>query len=301
MQIYDLCLAWNWEHDADFANLLEAACQDRGLSFYQVTPQNIDHTVFCMASGQMNFRILFDRASDSDIRFMPLVHWAVTQGIQSINPFLLARQAWDKAIMNDSFCQAGLCTPKTLIIPSFLDEPDLEQVDVSELGQSFVIKPAHGGGGIGVLTQATTWEEVATARQEYPQDKYLLQTFIAPVQLGARPAWFRVIYFSGQVFPCWWEPVNHIYAFVDEIEETQLSLQPLRSISAMIAEICNLELFSTEIALTPQGSFTVIDHVNDPIDLRLQTRCPDGIPDWIVRAIAEGMADLVRDRVMCQV
>lgn len=299
MQIYDLCLAWNWEHDTDFTNLLEAAFLARGLSLYQVTPQNIDYTVYCLASEQMNFQMLFDRASDSDIRFMPLVYWSITQEIKSVNPFRLARRAWDKVIMNDSFCRAGLCTPKTIVIPSYNDEPDLKPIDLCDLGERFVIKPAQGGGGEGVLLQATTWEEVMAARQEYPHDQYLLQEFIVPVQLGVRPAWFRVIYSAGQVYPCWWEPINHIYTFIDEIEETQLSLQPLRSITAMIADICHLELFSTEIALTPQGSFTVIDHVNDPIDMRLQSRCPDGIPDWIVQAIAGGMVDLMRERMVC--
>ncbi len=301
MQIYDLCLSWNWEHDADFTNLLEAACLARGLSLYQVTPQNVDYTVYCLASEQMNFQMLFDRASDSDIRFMPLVYWSITQEIKSVNPYRLARQAWDKVIMNDSFCRAGLCTPKTIVIPSYNDEPDLKSIDLNDLGERFVIKPAHGGGGEGVLLQATTWEEVVAARQEYPHDQYMLQDFIVPVQLGARPAWFRVIYSAGQVYPCWWEPINHTYTFIDEIEEIQLSLQPLRSITSMIADICHLELFSTEIALTPQGSFTVIDHVNDPIDMRLQSRCPDGIPDGIVQAIAEGMVELVRERMMCKI
>jgi hypothetical protein len=36
MTHFDLCLAWNWEYDQGFANLLEQACTARGLSLLQV-------------------------------------------------------------------------------------------------------------------------------------------------------------------------------------------------------------------------------------------------------------------------
>jgi hypothetical protein len=51
-------------------------------------------------------------------------------------------------------------------------------------------------------------------------------------------------------------------------------------------------LFSCEIALTNDHSFVVVDYVNDPLDLRLQSRCVDGVPDDIVAAIANQLARL---------
>ncbi len=48
-----------------------------------------------------------------------------------------------------------------------------------------------------------------------------------------------------------------------------------------------MDLFSSEIALVPDGRFIVVDYVNDPLDLRLQSQTPEGVPDAIVRAIAE--------------
>ncbi|MCC7511318.1 MAG: hypothetical protein IT296_01585, partial [Anaerolineae bacterium] len=35
----------------------------------------------------------------------------------------------------------------------------------------------------------------------------------------------------------------------------------------------------------------VVDYVNDPIDLRLQSRAADGVPDFIVERIAARIAD----------
>jgi hypothetical protein len=35
----------------------------------------------------------------------------------------------------------------------------------------------------------------------------------------------------------------------------------------------------------------IVDYVNDPIDLRLQSRALDGVPDFIVEDIAARIAD----------
>jgi hypothetical protein len=154
-----------------------------------------------------------------------------------------------------------------------------------------VLKPAHGGGSKGVHIGPLTFEQVAGARQEYSTDQYLLQAYISPVQLGNRPAWFRLIVFGSQVYPCWWDPTTHIYTSLHHAEEERLSLQPLRPIAATIRQICGLDLFSTEVALTAQGLFVVVDPVNDPIDLRLQSCTPDGLTDEIAWTIANGLAE----------
>jgi hypothetical protein len=48
--------------------------------------------------------------------------------------------------------------------------------------------------------------------------------------------------------------------------------------------------------LTASGHFVVVDYVNNPIDLRLQSATPDGVPDETVRDIAGRLAELVFER-----
>jgi len=295
MSSYDLCIAWNWEYDADFIMLLDMACQSRGLSPLQITPDNMVDMLQSFASNQIACRAFFDRASDADVRFIPVIQWAHNHAVYHINPYELARRTWDKATMHLAFTSAGLHTPYTIILPSYEEQPILPPIGLSLLGDSFTIKPAHGGGGEGVVIEATSLSQVLVARQEYPADRYLLQAHIVPVQLGSRPAWFRVIYCAGQVYPCWWDTRTHIYTPVTFAEESHYCLTPLYRITASIARICGLDLFSTEIALTPDGLFVVVDYVNDQIDLRLQSKAFDGVPDEIVRDIAERLAVLVAD------
>jgi hypothetical protein len=113
--------------------------------------------------------------------------------------------------------------------------------------------------------------------------------------LNERKAWFRVIGCVGEIYPCWWDTHTHVYTPVSDEEEQTHGLQPLREISRKIWELYHLELFSTEIAYTAEGLFIVVDYINDPIDLRLQSKALDGIPDSIVAEIAEKLVGYVKN------
>jgi hypothetical protein len=293
MHTYDLCLAWNWEYDADFLALLDNACRLRGLGLLQATLRNIYELIEAVTHQQILFRFFWDRASEHDIRFKPLVDWIAKQDITCINAHDKTTRACDKATMHYTLIHAGLHTPYTIILPSYADQPALSTMDLQPLGKRFTIKPAHGGGGEGVIMDASTFDEVRTARQDYPSDHYLLQAHIDPVVLASRPAWFRVIYCTGKSYPCWWDPQTHIYTPVTENEERDLGLTPLHEMVQTIARLSGLEILSTEIALTASGKFVVIDYVNDQIDLRLQSKAADCVPDFIVHDIAERLADFV--------
>jgi hypothetical protein len=142
--------------------------------------------------------------------------------------------------------------------------------------------------------EATSVQQVLAARQEYGNDAYLLQAHIAAVQLGSRAAWFRVLCCAGRVYPCWWDTGTHVYTPVASAEEGEYGLQPLRDIIASIAQICGLQMFSTEIAFTADGRFVIVDYANDQIDLRLQSKAYDGVPDHIVLDMADCVVGLVQ-------
>jgi hypothetical protein len=299
MSRYDLCLVWNWEYDADFVHLLEAACAARGVSLLQVTPETLAQVLDGLENGEITFATFFDRASESDPRFHPLAEWAGKNKIFHINP--RARIIWanDKATMQPEFIRYGLDTPYTVILPSCTEQSDIPQMDLSLLSGSFAIKPACEGGGDGVILEASTWEQVLTARRQFPHEKYLLQAHVATRTLAGRPSWFRVIYCDGAAYSCWWDPRTHVYARVTAEERARFGLRDLYEVPRRIAQICRLHLFSTEIALAEAGRFLVVDYVNNPVDLRLQSKAVDGVPDVIVENIAGRLARMA-DRYKSQ-
>ena len=296
MEYYDFCFAWNWEYDSDFVKVLDRACQCQGVSLFQVTPENLNSTLLSLGMGQVSFYSYLDRASDTDERFQALAQLSNPETLIRINRFDLAHRTWDKAAMHRKFVNAGLDAPYTVILPSFSKQPDLPPLDLQTLGGWFAIKPAHGGGGKGVVANASSWEQVLAARCEYSEDEYLLQAQVLPTSLAGRPAWFRVIYCMGQIFACWWDPCTHFYTPLTTSELNSFDLFPLLNISKHIAQLCQLELYSTEIALTPTGRFEIVDYINDPIDLRLQSSYTEGVPDSIIHSIADHLANHVSIR-----
>jgi hypothetical protein len=295
MVIYDLCVAWNWAYDADFIGLLDISCQSMGLSLLQIKPDNLPQMLNSLVGGELSCRVFFDRASDVDPQFLPLIQWVGEDSIRSINAYERAARTWDKAEMHSTLVSQGFNVPPTIILPPYIDQPELPALDLCPLGEQFTIKPAHGSGGVGVLTNATSWEQAISVRQEHATDQYLLQAHITPVQLDTRPAWFRVLYCAGQAYPCWWDPSSHIYTPVTDFDKECHGLNPLEEIISSIAELCGLDLFSTEIAFISEDRFVVVDYVNDQIDLRLQSNAAEGVPDEIVKSIAHRLVSDVAD------
>lgn len=292
MPVWDLCFAWDWEHDAGFALLLDAACKSLGLTCLQITSRNLVDELALLGSQGPHWRVLFDRASDAESRYQPLVDWAEKLNIPCINPQKQARWTHDKATMHLEFLTAGLEAPYTMILPPFLEQPVIEPLDLRPLGGQFAIKPACGGGGEGVVLESSTWEQVITARQQYPGEKYLLQAHIAPRLLDDRLAWFRILYCDGAIFSSWWDPHTHIYLPMTSTERFRFNLRGLVEMTRRIASLCCLDLFSTEIALSTEDRCVVVDYVNDPVDLRMQSSAVDGVPDAIVNKIARRLAML---------
>ncbi len=286
----DLCLPWYWEYDIDFVHFVENACREQGLTFWQITPENLLESIHALYKGEKTFNTLLDR-SQGDNRFLPISAWAKENDKNRINPSELSAWSEDKATMHLELISAGLHTPYTIILPPFLQQPVLPNLDLTPLGNQFVIKPSHGGGSEGVILGAFSLDQILRARMEFPEQKYLLQATVTPRTIQGRPAWFRVFYSAGKVYPCWWHPLTHVFATVTPSEEHRYNLSPLRDITQRIASICRLDWFTTEIALTHEN-FIVVDYVNDQIDTRVQSKAVDGVPDEVMKGVAEQLVKL---------
>ena len=289
MTHYDLCLIWYWEYDSDFVAAVQVVCNAQGVSLLLVAPENLVQATTDLLEERINIRVLLDRAQ-YHAGFLPLLQKARQQGVHCINSRESSSWAEDKATMHLEMISHGLESPYTIILAPFIEQPILPPLDLSLLGEQFVIKPAMGGGGEGVVMQASSLEQVLQARIEFAEQKYLLQAHIEPLVLDGRRAWFRIYFVDGNIHPCWWDPETHIFAPMHMDEEQRFGLSPLRLVTAKIASICRLDWFSTEIALSKDGKFVAVDYVNDGIDLRSQSNAQDGVPDEVIRAIA---ADLV--------
>ncbi len=289
---YDLCLPWYWEYDDVFVGMVERACIEEGVSFWQINPDNLLESITALYKGVTTFKTLLHRGQ-GEPTFDPIPRWAREFGARRINPAELSAWSEDKATMHLEFINAGLNTPYTILLPPFLEQPVLPPIDLGPLGENFVIKPSNGGGGEGVILGANRLEEILQARMEFPEQKYLVQAHVTPRMIEESPAWFRIFYANGETYPCWWDPGTHIYDPVTGWEESQNRLSRLREITKRIASICKLDWFSTEIALADE--FIVVDYVNDEIDTRVQSQAMDGVPDEIMEGIAKQLVSIAKE------
>lgn len=292
MQTYDLCLTWYWLYDHDFIEYIGEACAAQNVTLWQITPANVLQAVTELYTGQTSFISLIDRAYD-DLRFEPIRRFANEHKLHRINAPELSHWSEDKATMHLELIEAGLQTPYTILIAPFIDQPILPTLNITPLGANFVLKPAIGGGGEGVRMNASSLEDIQRTRLEYPDQKYLAQENIITRSIMGREAWFRIFYVGGECIPCWWDPTTHVYTVLTPEEETQLELAYLRSVTERIARVCKLDWFSTEVAFTPGGRFVVVDYVNDGIDTRIQSKARDGMPDEVMKHIADNLVALV--------
>ncbi len=291
MATFDLCLTWYWLYDHDFVRFIEEASASHQVRLWEITPANILDAVNELYAGTTTFATLLDRAAD-DMRFEPIRRFAAQHGSHRLNPPEFSHWSEDKATMHLELIEAGVQTPHTILLAPFVSEPVLPPLDLAPLGPKFVLKPAVGGGGEGVVMNASTLDDIRRARLEYPEQKYLVQEHIEARVLAGREAWFRIFFVAGRVIPCWWHPITHVYAVLTPEQEVQFGLEPLHSITATIARVCKLDWVSTEIAFTPGGRFVVVDYVNDGIDTRIQSKAADGAPDEVMRQMADQLVRL---------
>ncbi|HLF14351.1 MAG TPA: hypothetical protein VI932_05635 [Bacteroidota bacterium] len=298
MTHFNLAIAWNWEFDGDFILGIERECSLRSLSTYRIEDHNLAETVRLLAAGGMRFGAFFDRASDADEKYVALQPYISGLPVLSFNPRRLVLHAADKATMHLELITHGVYVPNTIILPPVRQRKELQllQADLERIRMPFVIKPANTtGGGTGVIMNASTLARIAEARTEHPADKYLVQETIHPTLLDGRRAWFRVYHAFGTTILCWWDDRTHQYTEVTPGEETMFGLEGLRQVMEIIRRACRLDFFSSEIAITAERKFIVVDYVNEVCDMRRKSLFVDGAPDGVVSIIARLLAERVAE------
>jgi len=297
LPVADFGLAWNWEYDHDFVQLLDRACFQAGLRVFLIGPHNLATTRAETAAGQRSFRWFLDRASDTDENFLAFHRLLAQRGTRFINAHHHYQRAIDKANIHGELHARGLRLPLTVIVPSLETEPHLDLRFIELMPHPFVVKPARGGGGIGVLLGAMSADDVAQSRHRLRNQRWLVQQRIEPQVWSGRRAWFRVYHVCGQVIPCWWDDITHRYAAFAAGDSEFVDAKALAKISRAIAEVAQLDFFSSEVALDRDGRYVVVDYVNDPCDMRLQSKCHDGVPETVVHQIIAAILGHVRKQI----
>jgi hypothetical protein len=288
MEKFDIGLAYEWEYDKDFFDLIERELQASGLSTYIIGVHNIRETAEAVAARRLAFNFYFDRAWDNYPEFEEFGKLLIKKRTRFFNPYRRVTHAIDKATMHLEFITAGINTPFSVIIPPHNEKKEivLSVSELANLGRPFIIKPCNTtGGGIGVVTGAETLAEIFAERPNFSADKYLIQEKIYPSLLHGRRAWFRCFWAFGKPLITWWDDQTHLYFPFTRSDVEQFHFNRLRGIVKRIADLTQLDFFSTELVFTTRGQYVAVDYVNDQCDMRFQSKHFDGVPDEVIAEI----------------
>jgi hypothetical protein len=280
-----------------FLGLLEREARARGMIFFHCQNHDQAETLrWALYRGELQIDCLIDYMGRSFRHDYELGCAVKDAGGLVLDDPDRVKIYGDKAVMHQELMRLGVEMPRTLLWRPGQPSRDLTPQERAYLGERIVCKPACGSGSGGVvLDLAPTQAALDEARDYDPDDTYLLQEFAAPLDLGGRPAWFRVYNCFGKIFACFWHPETHATTLVTPVELDAYRLHELERISRTIALISGYTWFSTEIALTERAgrlAFLPIDYLNNKCFMLTHSEFgPSGMPDAVAEAVAREIVE----------
>ena len=297
MYKFDLAISYKWKYDVDFVNLIETIFTNLGVSTFIIHKNNVFEITELVKNNSISFKAYLDRGSDEDEDFEELAQLLKTSSTYIINHYDKIEPAVDKSIMHKKLSEAGILTPDTIILKPFDEEEkiNLSQSELDNLGSPFIIKPAYySGGGEGVITNATTIEEIERERKKNHDDSYLIQRKIYPKSIEGHRAWVRSLWAFGKPVHLIWNDQTHVYAENPNKYLRHIDIGKLDFIMEKLAELSGLDYFSSEIAIDKNDNYYLIDYINDQCDMRFKSKHFDGVPNEVVEYFILRMAELIK-------
>ena len=293
METFDLGIAWDREEDNDFVEGLNNYALKKELKPYLLHGYNFYASLKNISEGNIHFRLFFNRTSENDPVFSGLPDFLKRKGITFINHPDSAKESVDKFKMHLRFNSHDMPVPKTVLVGPQEDRKTLE-LKIKYTSKHFVLKPADGSCGNGGIADVHSLDDVIMVKKQHKDMRHIAQEKISPKNLGNKLAWFRVFYACGNITPCWWHPVTHVYDILTLKEVYALGLYDVWYLTKRISQICKLDFFSTDIVMEGDGKLVIVDYVNDKPDMRKKSKFNDGVSDEVVESITEKITNFVK-------
>ena len=287
---YDIVLSSPFPNYHFFAHKMRELCGQMNLSFFLVNDIWVNEFRRKLENREISVRVMLDLTANQTIEDDPYLLLAREvkrqRGHVIDDPDVTATSA-HKGRFHQMLLDNRIPVPETVIVNR--DEiKDFRLTDEikEKIGSPFVVKPAWGDSGVGVVVDAESEDALWWCAEQTPNsDSFLIQKRLVPQKVGNHLGWFRMFHICREVIPCWWDPVTHEYQLVTPVQITTHKLAPLRRIMRDIARVSKMKKFTSEICLHEDGNFYAIDYVNADPDMNPRSFYPNGVPDEVVRHI----------------
>ena len=287
---YDMVLSSPFSNYDFFAHKMRELCGQMDLTFFLADDVWVHEFLGKLKTREIAVRAMLDltaNQTDPTDVYTRLAYEVKEQGGVVIDDPELTAFSAHKAKLHDLLVQHQVPVPETI----FVRNQDVGSFRITKeirnrVGVPFVVKPAWGDSGVGVIMDATSEYDLKMSHAQAPNsDAFLIQQQLKTKPLGDQMGWFRLYHICREVIPCWWNPETHEYQMVTPAQIKRYKLQPLRRIMRKIARVSQMKKFSSEICLNEDGKFYAVDYVNADPDMNPRSFYANGVPDEIVRHI----------------
>lgn len=287
---YDVVLATPFPNYNFFAHKMRELCGQNNLTFFFCNDTWVKEFHQKLQAREVEVKVLLDLTANQrmdDDPYVVLAREVKRQRGTVIDDPDITAQAAHKGYLQHRLEEARVPVPPTIVVPrEDIEQFELTRQQKSYVGVPFVVKPAWGDSGVGVVVNAYTEDDLLTSAAQAPNsDAFLIQKRVEPTNMGNHVGWFRLFHIFKEVIPCWWNPYTHEYQMVTPGEMRRYRLTPLRNIMREIGRISQMKKFTSEICLHQDGKFYVVDYVNADPDMNPRSFYANGVPDEIVRHI----------------
>ena len=287
---YDIVLATPFPNYNFFAHKMRELCGQNNLTFFFCNDTWVNEFYQKLESREVEAKVLLDMTANQTLETDPYVRLAREVkrrgGYVIDDPDITAVSA-HKGHLHNRLVENGVPVPDTVVVPrEEIETYRLDDQTKARIGVPYVVKPAWGDSGVGVVVDARSEDALLWSAEQAPNaDAFLIQKRLQPRNLGTHVAWFRMFHICREVIPCWWNPISHDYQMVTPGEIKTYHLRPLRRIMRDIARVSGMKKFTSEICLHEDGKFYAVDYVNADPDMNPRSFYANGVPDEIVRHI----------------
>jgi len=287
---YDIVVSSPYSNYDFFSHKMRELCGQWSLTFFMVDDIWVNEFYQKLRAKEIAVRVLFDLTANQileDDIYVKLAREAKRQGSYVIDDPDITATVAHKGRFHQVMLNNHIPVPETIVVSrnelhEFRITPEMRD----RVGTPFVVKPAWGDSGVGVIMDAYAEDALAQSAEMAPNsDAFLIQKRLKMKKLGSHAGWFRMMYICGEIISCWWDPVSHEYHLVTPAQVKRFRLGALKRMMRSIARASKMKKFTSEICLHEDGKFYAIDYVNADPDMNPRSFYDNGVPDEVVRHI----------------
>ena len=287
---YDIVLSSPFPNYDFFALRMQELCGQLNLTFFMANKVWVGDFLQKLQRREIQVRMLLDLSANQTDQEDPnllLAKEVKRQGGHVIDDPDITANVAHKGKFHHMLLKNHIPVPETVIVSrDDLDNFKITDEIKSKVGVPFVVKPAWGDSGVGVIVNGYSEVDLRQSAEQAPNsDAFLIQQRLKPKLLGNHSGWFRMFHICREVIACWWDPLSHEYQLVTPAQVRCYKLAPLKRIMTGIARVSNMKKFTSEICLHEDGNFYAVDYVNADPDMNPRSFYPNGVPDEVVRHV----------------